>query len=250
MMLELAREQSSCADDQKRIQREQADSDRPTPAGGNPGRVSRRALLGGGPAGNEQLTATVGVILIVLLAVLGVTILRIQSLISLHLFLGLLLLGPVVVKMASTGYRFICYYTRREAYLRKGRPELLLRLIGPLVVLFTVIVFASGIVLLFEGPARRGPWVEIHKVSFIAWIVFTGLHVLGHLQHLPASLRAAHANRDLGGKAPGDAGRWITIAGALVGGAVLAIVLIPGFAAWTAAGAFAHHHHSGVPQLV
>jgi len=33
-------------------------------------------LLGGGVGGNEQLTAATGVVLIVLLAVLGVTILR------------------------------------------------------------------------------------------------------------------------------------------------------------------------------
>ncbi len=37
------------------------------------------------------------------LAVVGVTILRIHQLISLHLFVGLPRLGPVVLKMASTG---------------------------------------------------------------------------------------------------------------------------------------------------
>ncbi|MEA2159320.1 MAG: hypothetical protein QOD66_1700, partial [Solirubrobacteraceae bacterium] len=52
---------------------------------------------------NEQLTATVGVLLLVLLAVLGVTIVRIGQLIWLHLFLGLLLVGPVMLKVVSTG---------------------------------------------------------------------------------------------------------------------------------------------------
>ena len=203
----------------------------------------RRVLRGGGPDGNEQLTATTGVILIALLAVLGVTILRVQQLISVHLFVGLLLLGPVALKMASTGYRFVRYYTHSDAYRRKGPPEMLMRVIGPLVVLSTVVVFASGVVLLFQGPTQRGQWVGIHKASFIVWLVFTGLHVLGHLQHLPGSLRAAHASSDRTGRSAGGAGRWITIAGALVGGAVLAIVLIPHFAAWTAPGAFPHHHH-------
>jgi hypothetical protein len=203
----------------------------------------RGRLVGGGPDGNEQLTATLGVILLVLLAVLGVTILRIGQLISLHLFLGLLLLGPVAAKIASTGYRFVRYYTHQDAYRRKGPPEPVMRLIGPLVVISTVIVFASGVVLLFYGPSRRGSWVEIHKVSFIVWLVFMGLHVLGHLQHLPASVRAARSQPDLAGPALGSAGRWITIAGALVAGAVLAIVLIPHFAAWTTPGAFAHHRH-------
>jgi hypothetical protein len=36
---------------------------------------------------------------------LGITIVRIGQLIWLHLFLGLLLLGPVGAKLASTGYR-------------------------------------------------------------------------------------------------------------------------------------------------
>lgn len=202
-----------------------------------------RCLRGGGPEGNEQLTATTGVILIALLAVLGVTILRVQQLISVHVFVGLLLLGPVALKMASTGYRFARYYARSDAYRRKGPPELLMRVIGPVVVLSTVVVFASGVVLLFQGPTQRGQWVAIHKASFIVWLVFAGLHVLGHLQHLPGSLRAARASSDRTGSSAGGAGRWITIAGALVGGAVLAIVLIPHFAAWTALGAFPHHHH-------
>ena len=46
----------------------------------------------------------------------------------------------------------------------------------------------------------------------------------------------------LEGAAPGAAGRWIAIAGALVAGLVLAIVLIPDFAAWTAHGVIGHHH--------
>ncbi len=218
-------------------------------------RWRRRAWLGGGPDGNEQLTTSTGVILILLLAVLGVTILRVQQLISLHLFLGLLLLGPVAVKMASTGYRFARYYTHGEAYRRKGPPELWLRLIAPVVVMSTVIVFASGVVLLFDGPARRGAWVGIHKASFIVWLVFTGLHVLGHLGQLPASLRAVRAGTGRRGSSAaaassaglgspaGGAGRWLTIVGALVGGVVLAIVLMPEFASWTAHGAFVHQHH-------
>jgi len=200
-------------------------------------------LLGGGPGGNEQLTATTGVILIVLLAVLGVTILRIHQLISVHLFVGLLLLGPVAVKIASTGYRFLRYYTNDAAYRRKGPPELVMRVIAPAVVISTAVVFASGIVLLFDGPARRGQWLLIHKASFVVWLLFTALHVLGHLQQLPASVRAAHADTRLVDGSTGVAGRWLALGGALVGGLVLAIVLIPHFASWTANGAFVHARH-------
>jgi hypothetical protein len=201
-------------------------------------------LLGGGTDGNQQLTAMTGVVLLVLLAVIGVTILRKSQLISVHLFVGLLLLGPVALKMASTGYRFVRYYTHNAAYRREGAPLLPLRLIAPMVVVTTVVVFASGIVLLFNGPAHRGAWTSIHKVSFILWLGFTGLHVLGHLTEMPASLRAARAERALLGSLPrGAGGRWIATLGFLAAGLVLALVLIPQFSPWTAAGAFAHHHH-------
>jgi hypothetical protein len=86
------------------------------------GRVSSGRLTGGGTDGNRQLTAITGTILLVLLAVIGVTILRIGQLISVHLFVGLLLIGPVVLKLASTGYRFARYYSHNRAYRREGPP--------------------------------------------------------------------------------------------------------------------------------
>lgn len=210
----------------------------------------RRAdLFGGGIGGNEQLTAMAGVILVVLFAVLGVTIVRIGQLIWLHLFLGLLLLGPVALKLASTGYRAARYYLRAAVYVAKGPPMLALRAMGPLFVALTAIVFASGIVLLFEGPRNRATWLLIHKVSFIVWLVLMGLHLFAHLPGMPRALRAARPappDSSLDGwRDDGAAGRWIALVGAVIGGVVLAIVLIPHFSLWTAPGAFPHHHHDG-----
>jgi hypothetical protein len=208
--------------------------------------VRGTALTGGGTDGNEQLTTVTGAILIVLLAVIGFTIPQLRQFVWVHLFVGMLLIGPVVLKMASTGYRFARYYAGNDEYRRKGPPELGLRVIGPIVVLSTVAVFATGVVLLILGPSHRDPWVELHKVTFIVWVVFMSLHVL---LHLPAVGRAFGIGRDgreqLYGAAPGAAGRWIAISGALVAGLVLALVLIPDFAAWTAHGVFGHHHHRG-----
>jgi hypothetical protein len=218
------------------------------PSAGEPRRRSssgRLSWLGGGIHGNEQLTAAAGLLLLVLLPLLGITILRIGQLIWEHLFLGLLLLGPVLLKMASTGYRFARYYTHDPTYRHKGPPELGLRVIGPLVVLTTVVVFVSGLVLLFVGPANRDLSLQIHKVSFFAWLVFTGLHVLGHLAGFAKSLRVTRSDIGPEGVSPGGAGRGLALVGALVGGLVLAIVLIPDFSAWTGAGVFAHHHHVG-----
>jgi hypothetical protein len=198
-----------------------------------------RRLLAGGTEGNERLTATTGAVLIALLAILGVTILRLHgTLLWVHLFLGIALIGPVALKMASTGYRFVRYYAGTAVYKLKGPPPAALRALAPAVVLTTVIVFASGVALLFAGPSSRPTLMPIHKVSFIAWLVFTGLHVLGHLAEMPRPLladwgRSARLDSTrLDTDVTGRAGRGIALAGALVAGLVLAALVIPEFAPW------------------
>ncbi len=201
------------------------------------------SLTGGGPDGNEQLTTVTGAILILLLAVIGFTIPQLRQFVWMHLFVGLLLIGPVLLKMASTGYRFVRYYASNPEYRRKGPPGIVLRLIGPIVVLSTVGVFVTGIGLLIVGPTDRNPMLLLHKVTFIVWVVFISLHILGHLPALASLLGVgAREERQRVGAGPGTAGRWVALTGAIVGGLVLAVVLIPEFAAWTGH-AVLHHHH-------
>jgi len=203
-------------------------------------------LIAGGTTGNEQLTALTGMVLILLLAALGITILRIRPLLSVHMFLGLLLIPPVALKMASTGYRFVRYYTADPRYLRRGPPPALLRVIAPVVVASTVVVFASGVALLLMGPSSRGSMLTIHKASFILWLGFTGIHVLGHLSDLPLALRQRPPSElgldGLGGYGGGRFGRTLSLGGALVAGLVLAIVLIPEFGPWVHATSILHSH--------
>ncbi len=198
-------------------------------------------LTAGGTDGNERLTALTGVTLLVLLSVLGVTILRIGPLLSIHMFLGMLLIGPVALKLASTGYRFVRYYTSEPRYLRKGPPPILLRLMAPILVLSTVVVFASGVALMLIGPASRQPLLLIHKASFIVWVAITALHVLGHLADLPRALTPSRPQMSgLEDARAGRIGRALALSGVLIAGVVLAIVSIPQFASWT------HHqfpHH-------
>jgi hypothetical protein len=212
-----------------------------------------RTWLGGGTAGNEQLTAWVGALLLVLLAVLGVTIIRIGQLLWLHLFLGLLLIGPVAAKMGSTGYRFARYYTADPPYRRKGPPAIELRLLAPLVVSSTLAVFATGVALLLEGPGATTGLVIFHKpslmfwhkVTFFIWLAATGLHVLGHLAGLPRSMRAVRDTRgELPGLQPGASGRMVLLWGGLAIGALIAVALLPDFGTWTSAH-FIHHHFGG-----
>ena len=127
--------------------------------------------------------------LLILLAVEGFTILRIGRLLTLHFFLGMLLLGPVTLKAGSVIYRFYRYYTGSAPYRRKGPPAPLLRLIGPLIVLFTAILFGSGVMLAVSGRGN-GPWLAIHKLSFIAWFCLMAIHVLAYVPRLPRLLGA------------------------------------------------------------
>jgi hypothetical protein len=211
----------------------------------------RRSLLVGGTEGNERLTALTGLLLIVLLAVLGVTIIRIGQLLWLHLFLGLVLLGPVALKLASTGYRFARYYTSDPAYREKGPPAPALRGLAPFVVFFTLAVFATGVALLVLGPSVRQPLVLLHKVSFFAWLAVTALHVLGHLPEITRLFSTARRSRreilDAQGvrsrghraqaataaRVDGRQARGAALIVALLGGLVLAVALIGQFSVWT-----------------
>lgn len=141
----------------------------------------------GGPTGNERLTALTGAALLVLLAVEGATILRIRALLVVHVFVGMLLLGPVALKLTSTTYRFTRYYLHAEPYRRKGPPHPVARALGPLVILSTLTVLGSGVALIATGQ-QHGGLLQLHKISFLGWLVVMTVHVLTYLRRLPALL--------------------------------------------------------------
>ncbi len=220
-------------------------------------------MRAGGTSGNGRLTTATGIVLLVLLAVIGVTLLRLRSLLWVHLFVGMLLIGPIALKLASVGYRFVRYYTADPRYRRKGPPPAPLRMIAPLVVLSTIVVFVSGVLLLLIGPSSRSALLPLHKISFIVWVAFTSLHVLAHLPEVAAAvglggetaskvdiLAAVGASEggDLsawqapGAAVAGRAGRGLSLAGALAGGTVLAVAVIPQFGPWLNATTLLHKH--------
>jgi hypothetical protein len=159
-------------------------------------------MIGGVP-GNARLTGAVAVALLVLLAAEGTTIPFLGELLGPHIFIGLLLIPPVLLKLASTGYRFARYYTHSEPYVSKGPPAQPLRVLAPGVVLTTLALFGTGVALALSPPPSN-TLVFAHKLSFIAWVALMSLHVLGHLLELP---RLAGV----------DLGRWRRLPG--VGGA-------------------------------
>ena len=180
--------------------------------------------------GNARLTAVNGVVLLVLLFVEGITILEIRGLITLHVFVGLMLLGPVVLKCATTIYRFARYYGGEPAYVRRGAPPQMLRLLGPLVIVSTLVVFGTGAALLAVRPDQAGLLLTAHKAGFVVWFGLMALHVLGHLGDA-----ARTAGREL---RPGNrAGRrrlarTVALIAALAIGVGVATAFTPSATAW------------------
>jgi hypothetical protein len=200
----------------------------------------------GGAKGNERLTAMTGAVLLILLVVECYTILRIGRLLTLHVFLGMLLLGPVTLKAASVIYRFARYYAGSAPYRRQGPPAPLLRVIGPIIVLLTACVFGSGIMLAVTGPGYGPPsgWLMVHRLSFIAWAFFIVIHVLAYAPRLPRLLVAeargaalpegetsAHARarrhaRRVVDIVSGRGIRMALLAASLLGGLVIALLTV------------------------
>ncbi|HEY1635231.1 MAG TPA: hypothetical protein VGF64_10770 [Acidimicrobiales bacterium] len=134
-----------------------------------------------GVEGNARLTGSNSALLIALLAIEGATILSIRSLLSPHVFVGMLLIPPVALKTGSTLYRFLRYYQGVPAYRRKGPPAWALRLLGPFVVILTAVVLGSGVGLMLVADPWRQRLLFVHKASFVLWFGAMTIHVLGHL---------------------------------------------------------------------
>jgi hypothetical protein len=181
-----------------------------------------------GVAGNGRLTAALGALLLVLLAAEGATIPFIGQVREEHILIGMLLLGPVAAKLASTGYRFARYYLGTPAYVRKGPPQIGLRLLAPGVVFTTVALFGTGVALLLVGPNNELGF--LHKVSFIAWFALMTVHVLGHVLELP-ELALADWRRE-GPRLTGTGLRITAISAALAMGAGLALLSLAAAGSW------------------
>ena len=124
-----------------------------------------------------------------LIAVQLLTVLALESMIKVHLFVGVILLGPVMLKLASTGYRFVRYYSGAPEYREKGPPPALLRLLAPVFVVATIGLFASGVVMLVGGSGE-GAVRGVHVTSFWIWIACLGVHILLNARQLLDNLRS------------------------------------------------------------
>ncbi len=196
----------------------------------------------GGPAGNARLTAWLGLILLVLFGAETLTLLDVNGLISWHVAVGVLLVPPAVAKTGTTGWRILRYYTGDRAYRAAGAPPMLLRLLGPLVILGSLGVLGSGLTLIALGSDRsrhvllsalgqRVDAVTVHQAFFAGWAVVISLHVLARI--VPAVVLA-------GSRAalPGRYGRLALVTAAVLAAAVAAYLLVGTAASWRDSG---HH---------
>ncbi len=183
----------------------------------------------GGPAGNARLTAWLGLLLLVAFLVECATLVDLGQFMNVHIVTGVLLVALVLGKTATTGWRILRYYLRDPAYREAGPPPLLLRLLGPLVILGGFAVLGSGLALVALGSSARDALfsvvgfrvdaVTVHQAAFAVWLAVTVPHSL--LRLVPA-LRLAFTRDRLRGRAlRATALAAVVAAGAIAAGPVL-----------------------------
>lgn len=176
--------------------------------------------------GNERLTTMTGALLLVLFIVECVTIVAMRQLFTLHFFLGVALIGPVLLKTGSTLYRFARYYTGSPAYRRKGPPALMMRVLGPLVILTSFSVIGTGIMLGF-AKSDFSLWLMLHRTTFALWFVVILIHVHFYIGRLSRAVSSGLLGRvrDQGRQALGGrAARWLLLTASVIAGVILAML--------------------------
>lgn len=179
------------------------------------------------PDGNERLTAAAGLVLLVLTVLeLATIVFGLRQFLSLHVFVGLVLIPPVLLKLASTGWRATRYYTGSEPYRLKGAPELTMRLLAPLLVAATVVLFASGVAMGFLHGHSLVIARRLHGPASVLWMILVGVHVLAYLKRALISSKhdVAAASR---ATVRGARARTYLLAFAIVAGVVAGAATVP-----------------------
>ena len=146
-------------------------------------RSAMAATVDPGVALNRLLTALTGTPLYVLLVAIAVTILNLQQLLPEHYLVGFLLIPPVGLKLASTGYRVARYYLSDPMYRLAGAPPVLLRfVVAPILVVSTAAVFGTGLELWIFGLRFGSGWMTAHTFSAVFFVAAAALHLLSHFR--------------------------------------------------------------------
>jgi len=184
------------------------------------------------PAGNERLTAAVGLLLLVpILVELATILLGVHTFMSLHVFVGLTLIPPVLLKLGSTGWRFARYYLRSRPYVIQGPPQIAMRLLAPLFVTATVVLFGSGVAMGFLHGHALQIARRLHGPASVIWLLLLGLHVLVYLKRALRST-AEDAVPSKRSHAHGATARAYALAAVVISGLVLGAATIPAQHHW------------------
>jgi hypothetical protein len=196
----------------------------------------------GGPAGNAVLTAWLGLVFLILLGAELITLLDVNGLISWHIVLGCLLVAVALGKTGSVAWRIVRYYAGQRDYVQAGPPPLLLRWLGPLVVVSSLGVLGTGLALIALGPqashrvlfsalGQRVDATTLHQAMFIVFAVAVGLHVVARLW--PALLLVGGRVRSpAAARLPGSTARLTAIVVCLGVAGVAAGLVLGASAAW------------------
>lgn len=169
-----------------------------------------------------------------LFAAEGLTLIDVDALMTWHIAIGALTIPPVLLKVGSTGWRMVGYYLGNERYRSAGPPPLVLRVAGPFVVLTTIVLLGSGVLQILIGQTNSRmavftvfgfhiDWIDIHQASFWAWLVVTGIHVVGRLVPGFFIIRDAVAEPR---RVPGLSMRITALTTATAIGVALAVLLV------------------------
>jgi hypothetical protein len=188
------------------------------------------------PDANARLTAAAGLVLIVLCGAELLTLpLGLQRFLSWHVFIGLLLLPPIALKLAATGWRFMRYYLRDPDYVFRGPPMIVMRLLAPFLVAFTVLLFGSGVAMGFTHGTLLAVARRVHGPAAFLWTVTLGLHVL---VYLPRAFR--HLGRRVSPVG-------VTLA-SVAAGLLVAVAALPAMHDWTRLHHGGHHDRAGLTK--
>lgn len=169
------------------------------------------------------------------------TLLDVSGWMSWHVVIGVLLVPVALLKTGSTGWRIVRYYFGSRPYRTAGPPPMILRVLGPLVILSTLGVLGSGLALIALGQGTsQQTWltvlgqqvsaVTLHQALFIAFGVLTGLHLLARI--VPAIRLTTGAWTDTKPRTPGKRPRALALITTLAAAAVAAALVLPTAHGW------------------
>ncbi len=197
-------------------------------------------------AGNARLVAISGAAILLLLPIPYATALFLDALWQVHYFSALLLIPLIIVKLGATAWRALGYYRGDGGYRGDGPPHPMPRLTAPILVAATVVLFGSGVVMMF-GTSRFGPWSTIHNGAAIVFTGALGLHLLAHLWDTPAEAAADVAPALVAAPAhavPGARRRVAATVAAFAIGITVAAAAIP-VERWLPSERVGAHHRDG-----